>query len=129
MTLKSPASLHELLSTPQPRPQLLLQSRRDRIPAARQGTDDNPIRRIQLTYNCSGNVTQPTSDSMPVYRASDRFSDYQTNPRSRDIERLPIVFTSSVNDDIGLHRPHPMSHSGVELGSPRHPVLSRQHGA
>lgn len=41
---------------------------------------------------------------------------------------IHIGFMSSMDDDVGLHCPHPTSNRGIELRSPCHPVLSRQHG-
>ena len=55
------------------------------------------------------------------------FDDHQTDPRVRVAG--VAASTQRVHDEVGLHRPHPLTDCGTEFRRPRHPVPRRKHRA
>jgi hypothetical protein len=60
-----------------------------------------------------------------MYRIPNGFRDDKTDTRTVGHIRIPVC----VHDQIGLHRPHPLTYRGTEFGRSRHPVPRRKHRA
>ena len=71
-------------------------------------------------------MPQPTGHPVPLHRGADRFGDHQPilGPVLAVVDR-----TQCVHDEVGLHRPHPLTDRGTEFRRPRHPVPRRKHRA
>lgn len=82
------------------------------MPTAGQRPNDNPVGGIEFVDDGARNVTQPASDSMSLHRAANRFRDHQTDPRAG---LCVVIGPQCVHDDVGLHRPHPLTDRGTEF--------------
>ena len=121
------ATLRRASGPAQRRPQFLLQPRRDRVPTARAAPGSPPGRAgssSSITPRARGAAAGPPGAAA---RRCQRIS--RPPVRSWVRRRARRRDAQCVHDEIGLHRPHPLTDRGTEIRRPRHPVPGRKHRA
>ncbi len=110
----------------QRRPQLLLESGRDRIPATGKGADHHPIGGVEFVENAARHMPQTPGHPVSLHRGADGFGHHQADAWTG---LALVIGTQCVHDKVGLHRPHPLTDRGTEFRRTRHPVARRKHRA
>lgn len=120
----SPVGPRQPESPTQPAAQLLLQARRRHVATTGQRSDHHPIGFVEAVQYGLADMTQPTRDPMALNSRADRFGHDQTDPRTLAITTFR---PPHVDDQVGLHRAHPVFHRRVKLGRPPHAVACGKH--
>src|SRR5581483_4907585 len=107
------------MRTRQTGPQLLLEPRGDRVPAAGECPDHDAVRWIEFGHDRPRDAAEATCHPMTLHGGADRLSYNETDSRTG----LSLVAApAGVHHKIAFYCSHPGPHRRPELCRPCHPV-------
>ncbi len=71
---------HRYRGAAQRRAEFLFEARRDRVPTARQRSDDHPVGGIEFVDHGAGHVPEPTGHPVSLHRTADGLGDDESDP-------------------------------------------------
>ncbi len=123
VTISSSTNSRPWARTPQRRPQLLFETRGDRVTAAGQRPDDEALPRFEILDDTAGHMPETPSHSVSLHGVADGLRYHQAD---LGVTGFRAGRAQRVHDEIGLSGSNSTIDRQSEVGRPCHPVPGRK---